>query len=306
MSCDLLLYWMSHRGDGSWAGFKKAASELIPDSSDQATVARRLRNALSDLGHADFFIDTSSRWRALPPLLAGLARSDSVAVLSGSRTPQLLSALQLATREAQCELSTSETAEGLTRVEVSGELDVIERVAKMAEISFLPGAAAHLVEGIVPVASQIENAKREEQPSNWDVEYFDLKQKVWAKGLAPNAACRFTPRNGHPKFLLYRRHHKFLQLPKREAVYASAMLQDVKLLSYEPSTAVLSVPIAAPLPEGLARIACLCTGSQAYLASGTIAYQSVPYEIAAAILVAAGQPHPGMQAITQKRRSSVG
>jgi hypothetical protein len=197
-------------------------------------------------------------------------------------------------------------AQGVMRVEISGEPREIERVAKMAAISFLPCAAARFVEEIVPVESQIENAKHEEQPTNWDVEYFDLNQRVWLKGLAPNTACRFTPRNGHPKFLLHRRHHRFLQLPKREAVYASAMLQSVNLLSYEPSTAVLSVPIEAPLPERLARIACLCTGTQPYLVSGTIAYQAVPYEIGAAILVAVGQRHPGMQAITQKRRSSIG
>src|ERR1700685_4168160 len=89
MTWDLLLYWMTHSAEGSWSGFRKAVSEIAPNSlpEDQAGLARRLRVTLSDLGHVDFFMEGSQRWRVLPPMLAGLGIDDSAAVLCGSRTP---------------------------------------------------------------------------------------------------------------------------------------------------------------------------------------------------------------------------
>ena len=307
MSSELLLYWMSHRTEGPWAGFKKAVVELVPDTPDRAALARRIRTTLSDLGHADFFVDNTLRWRVLPPLLAGLGGGESTAVLCGSRTPDLVLALQAAAAPIQCSVSIVELAEGLRRIQISGQQGEIAHVAEMVGIPFISDAPACLIEEIIPVSLQMENARSEEQPANWDSEYFDIKQKSWLKGIQPNSACRFTPHSGPSKFLLHRRHRKFLQMPKREAVYASAMLQSANLLLYEPSTALLTVPAAAPLPEKLARIACLCSGSQPQFVAGSLIYNSVPYGIAAAILVAVGQPHPGMQPIARRmRRSSVG
>lgn len=306
MTCDLLLYWMSHKAEGSWAGFKKAVSELVPNSSEDARVARRMRIALSDLCHADFFVDESARWRVLSPMLAGLAGRRSLTVLTGARTPELIHTLQSAASEAGCGLSVNETGDAPTRVELSGEHVRIERVAGSVGIPYVPDLSVRLIQRIVPVGTQVENAAHEDRPHQWGAEHFDLKQRIWVQGLQPNSACRFTPRNGPQKFLLHRRHRKFLQFPKREAVYASAMLQGIKLLSYEPLTEVLSVPIAAPLPAELARIASLCSGTQPHIADGNLMYQTVPFEIAAAILVAAGQTHPGMLAIAHDRRGSLG
>jgi hypothetical protein len=305
MNSELLLYWMSHRVEGPWAGFKKAVGELTPDSSDRAALVRRIKTALSDIGHADFFIDDTYRWRVRPPMIAGLGGSESAAVLCGSRTPELILSLQAAAAETQCHVSIVESAEGLRRIELSGELGMIAQVAKMIDIPFVPEAPARLMEGIVPIPLQMEKAPGEEQPSNWDAEYFDVRQMRWLKGIQTNSACRFTPHNGPSKFLLHRRHRKFLRLSKREAVYASAMLQSADLLLYEPSTALLIVPVTAPLPESLARIACLCTGSQPQFEAGSLIYKSVPCDIAAAILVAVGQPHPSMQPIARMTRRRI-
>jgi hypothetical protein len=203
-------------------------------------------------------------------------------------------------------LQIAELADGLRRIEISGELENIARLAKMVDLPLIRDMAAQLIDGIVPVPLQLENAQCEERPFNWEAEYFDLTRRSWLKGLQPNSACRFTPHSGPSKFLLHRRRCRFLQMPKREAVYASAMLQSVNLLSYEPSTAVLTVPAATPLPERLARIACLCTGTQPRLVASSLKYEAVPYEVAFAILVAVGQPLPRMQPIIQMKRNSVG
>jgi hypothetical protein len=149
-----------------------------------------------------------------------------------------------------------------------------------------------LLGAIDTIVSQIENAPRDPQPFNWDIESFDFNTRSWVEGLQINAACKFTPRYGIPKFLLHRRHRKFLRLAKRDAVYAAAMFRGVSLLSYDAGSGLLTAPLAAPMPEKLARIACLCAGTEPAVDRGARAYSSVPFDIASAILVAAGQSHP--------------
>jgi hypothetical protein len=305
MSCDLLLYWMTHTNEGSWAGFRKAISELMPDANDQNGLARQLRVTLSDLSHANFFIDGSQRWCVLPAMLAGLAIDDSAAVLCGSRTPELLHLLESAAHGLGCQFSQTASADGPSLIEVRGHTSDIQRVAAQAQITFVPRASYHLLRTVNPIVSQIENAPHDQQPFNWDVESFDLRALAWVNGLLPNAACRFTPRYGSPKFLLHRKHRTFLQMAKRDTVYASASIRGVELLTYSADGSVLTAPLAAPIPEKLARIACLCTGAQPRIERRALAYSGVPFDIASAVLVAAGQSHPGLQGLVQTRRLNI-
>jgi hypothetical protein len=163
-----------------------------------------------------------------------------------------------------------------------------------------------MLTSVEPIASQIGKAPHDERPYNWDVESFDLGTLEWVNGLLPNAASKFTPRYGSPKFLLHRKHRTFLQMAKRESVYASASIRGVDLLTYDADASVLTAPLAAPMPERLARIACLCTGSQPRIDRRILAYSGVPFDIASAVLIAAGQAHPGLQGVVQTRRSNIG
>ena len=306
MSCDLLLYWMTHQGEGSWAGFRRAVSELAPNASDQNSLARRLRVALSDLGHVDFFVERSQRWLALPPMLAGAAMRDSMAVLCGSRTPQLITSLQSAAGACGCRLLIMGSPEGPSCVELRGLPADIQEAGNRTQIRFLPKTSAHLLGVVDSIADEIENAQHDERPFNWDAESFDLRSRTWVEGVQPNSACRFSPRYGASKFLLHLRRGIFLQLPKRDAVYASAMIRGVSLLDYDLGAGVIKAPVAAPMPEKLARIACLCTGAQPRIDSGILEYSGVPFDIASGLLVAAGQRHPGVPEFAQSERFSLG
>jgi hypothetical protein len=292
MSCDLLLYWMTHKGEGTWAGFRRATAELMPDAPDQNRKARQLKGALSDLAHVDFFVDSSQQWRVLPAMLAGLGIDGSAAILCGARTPELIVSLQAAAGKMGCEFSNTPSESGPSRVALSGAPCSIQRTADEANIVFVPRAANQLLSVVDTVASLVEKAPRDPQPYNWDVESFDFNTRSWVEGLQLNAACKFTPRHGVPKFLLHRRHHKFLRLAKRDAVYAAAMLRGVRLLSYDAGSWLLTAPLVAPMPEKLARIACLCTGAEPTIDRGARTYSRVPFDIASAILVAAGQSSP--------------
>jgi hypothetical protein len=292
MSCDLLLYWMTHKGEGSWAGFRRAAAELVPNAIDQNRMARKLKGALSDLAHVDFFVDGSQQWRVLPAMLAGLGIDGSTAILCGARTPELILSLQANADKLGCEFSDTPSESGPSRISLSGAPFDIQRTADEAHIVFVPGAPNQLLSTVDTIVSQIETAPRDSQPYNWDVESFDFNTRSWVEGLQLNAACKFTPRYGVPKFLLHRRHRKFLRLAKRDAVYAAAMFRGVNLLSYDADSGLLTAPLAAPMPEKLARIACLCAGIEPTIDHGARAYNRVPFDIASAILVASGQSHP--------------
>jgi hypothetical protein len=306
MNCDLLLYWMSQVGEGSWSGFRKAILELASDSLDQAGLARRLRVAFSDLGHADFFIDGTQRWRVLPSMLVGLGAEEPAAVLCGARSPELVESLKVAAEASGCQFLTTDMEESASRISVRGCESDIGRVADRIHVSFVPSASNGLLNAIESIASQIENAPHVQRPEKWDEESFDLSTRSWVKGLQPHAACKFTPLYGSSKFLLHRRRERFLDLTKRDAVYASAMVQGVKLLGYNEEGGVLTAPIGAPLPEKLARAACLCSGMKAVIEAESFTYCGVPLDIASGIFVAAGQQSPFNVQFVQPLRSDRG
>src|SRR5437660_2189904 len=173
MSCDLLLYWMTHKGEGSWASFRAAVSELMPSAPDQRRMARQLRGILSDMSHVDFFVDGSQQWQVLPAMLAGLAIDDSAAILCGARTPELILSLQSTAGKLGCQFSNTASGAGPSRIALLGHPLDIQRAADEAHIIFVPRASSQLLGATDTVMSRIENAPREQQPFNWDVESFD-------------------------------------------------------------------------------------------------------------------------------------
>src|SRR5262245_19374029 len=100
MRWNLLLEWMTHIGSGQWGAFRAAVDGLtIDDDPEPQQLARRLRIALSDFGHVEFFVDGSTRWRVMRPALAGLA-SGGEAVLVGGRTCRLADEMRRAAEQA--------------------------------------------------------------------------------------------------------------------------------------------------------------------------------------------------------------
>src|SRR5690349_1153275 len=80
---NMLLYWMSDTGEGSWDRFRNVVTELAKSDQDLSQLRRSLRVRLSDFGHANFFVGESSRWQTLPPRLAGLMEPIDAALLVG-------------------------------------------------------------------------------------------------------------------------------------------------------------------------------------------------------------------------------
>ena len=294
MDCDLLLSWMTHTGQGSWARFRSAVEELAGRDADLSNLRRSLRIVLSDLGFTDFFIEDSQQWRMLPPVLGGLSGQDGAAVLCGSRTPILVETLRTAAGSHGCEICVEKPQDCPTLIRMAGGADQLSEVAKQAGTSFEPNLARVLAQELTPIPEMLENPRKEAAPLNWKVRSFDFAACTWVDTLLPNSACEFTPRYGRPKYFLHRRRGRLLRASKRESLYAAAMFKGVRLIGYDPTAKELKVPLFAPLPESYSRAACLCLGRPTEVSDGQITYCGVPPDVAAVLAVAAGQPHPGV------------
>ena len=101
-----LLYWISARGEGTWAQFRDAAktlgvSEIGQAGDGQAKERRMARSAMRRLillGHLDQS-DDGLCWSASPPALVRLADNSDAVYLAGRRVPKSRS--EFATRKTE-------------------------------------------------------------------------------------------------------------------------------------------------------------------------------------------------------------
>lgn len=291
MNADSLLYWMSHLGEGSWRRFRDAA-ELTPPNHDQTEMARFLRICFSDLGYADFFVDGSQRWRVCSPLMAGLCEKRQ-AVLYGARSPSLIEALQAAAQKRGCRFEIQNLQNLPSRVLFEGDLKQLAATAQAARLNYKPNLAAALCRRLMPVMHSVAEISGK-APIRWAVRSFDLQRRRWVEGELPDTAREYTSKFGEQRFYLCGSHGELHAAPKRTAIYAAAALRRVSLAGYDLPSHTLKTAAAAPLPEAYTRTACLCSGLPPRFKDNFWIYEDVSPEVAAALLVLAGQPHPGV------------
>lgn len=292
---DTLMYWLSHMGSGSWTTFKRVAAQLFPDAEDVAIdSATVLRLMLSELGHVEFFVDRSRNWQVTRPTLIGLSGQPGKAALCGARSPQLLDELENAAARMDCRFhyQESETHPAQVIIEGSDEaLSATVSAVKVAPVTYEPDLARRMCTGLVGISSVIENAP-EDRPPNWESRYFDINTRKWVSGSHDGAAHEYRSSYFEYRYFL-RREGKYLVMGKREAVYASAILDDVKLVSYVPSKHMLHTPINAPLPVRYAQVACLCSVQPSRVQNYEHIYDHIPPDIASILLILSGRPYYG-------------
>lgn len=295
MTLDVLHHWLTHLREGSWNQFRKAVEELAPSDTDTSLLCRTLRLRLSELGHVDFFLEGSQTWRVRSPVLGGLQNSPGVAVLCGGRTPKLISALENAAKKSHCQLNLGSIAEGISIIELEGTEETIATAAIDTGVLYIPDCAALLCQSLIPIIKQLEVATEAFAPANWTVRSFDLQSKRWVEGLLPCTAYEYTTRYQVRRYFVCLQKGKLVEMPKREAVYAAAALRGVSLAAYNWNNRTLSTPTSAPFPEMYARIACLSSGRPSRIEQEYLVYDDIAPDLAAFLLVAAGQPHPGIR-----------
>ncbi|HEY6304469.1 MAG TPA: hypothetical protein VIX14_15540 [Terriglobales bacterium] len=293
MNWNTLLHWMTHMVEGSWDAFKDAVTRLASQDEALDELFVRLRLHLSDMGQADFFVAGSRRWRVLPPVLAGLAGRPEVAVLCGGRTPQLSDTLTASAEAAGCSVSFEEASDAPANIWVTGEPAALANAAAKAGVRYVSDYAGGLCREVEPLYELFERAPEESAPTNWSRKSFDFNSMSMVEGFRPNSACECSPRRGLARWYVHTRRGRLRAMPKREAIYAAAMLQRVTLLRYDIESNRLLCPARVPPPELFARVACLCAGKRGRVEDRMIVFDRVPLETAAVLCVAAGQPRPG-------------
>ena len=301
MNGDMLVSWMTHVEEGSWTTFRNSLAQLAGKDANVTSLSSQLRVWLSDFGIADFFIDGSQRWRILKPCLGCLQEQRTRAILIGGRTPRLIEALRNAAEKNGCELHVDNAPNYPSSIYVSGEGSAIESIARSVGIAFHSDLAMTLAGKLLPIQVELESAEREPAPRNWTRKTFDFELRQWIDTLLPNSPCEFTPRLGHSKFLLHRRHGRFVRISKRESIYAAAFLKGIRLIEYDVASKRLAVPTFAPLPDKYSRAVSLCSGRHAEIVGGRFEYVDVPLELARFISIAAGQSAPEHAELVKNR-----
>lgn len=300
MSLDAILLWLSARGGGSWPQFRGAIEGLhvdeeadVPDPDGEQEhpgktaidlpVYQHVRFALERLGHAEFFTHEAD-WRVVPPTLALLPELDSEGVLCGARSPGLLLALG---GLSDVEVVASETPGMPRRILIRG-------ASRRAVASAASRLGCHVQEdapnAILSAVTSVRDEavwKRTQIPETpgWTVHSFSPSQYNWTAATRDVAASAgtglFRFQMKYQRYYYLRWHGETYSIPVQVGKYAITPLQR-RILVYDQSTRVLSVPAVYRPPLLIERALVLCSGflARSNRSSKRLEYTGVPAKVA--------------------------
>lgn len=292
---DLLLEWMTHLGSGAWEAFREAIAELSSDDSslDEESFARALRITLSDLGHVDFFINGSRRWRVLRPALVGLSESGEH-LLVGGRTRSLVTQF-CNTVASHGTVNVVESIPGLSRVQVTGDPGSLAAAVKGIGVEYVADAAARLSARLPTIRHVLGAAQAAMEPINWSVRSWSFQEEKWVNGKLERTVREYSNRHGVRRYLVHTGKAGLREIEKRTSIYCAALVRVARFVRYSYDDSSLHVPRWAPLPEFYARAACLAGGQLGALSHNDIVFRNIDPRVATMLLVGLGQgfPMPG-------------
>lgn len=292
---DRLLEWMTHLGSGAWGAFRDAVEELAGDRDllDEQSRVRALRIAFSDLGHVDFFVEGSRRWRMMRPALVGLSQGREH-LFVGGRTRSIME--RLCEVEAdEIMVTTTEPIAGLTRVHVTGEREAVARLAESLGIEYVADAATILLAHLPPIRAVLDASQPAEEPINWPVRSWSFQHKKWVNKRLERTVREYSNRHGVRRYLVHTGKTGLREIEKRASIYCAAFTRGVRIVTYSHDERQLRVPRWAPLPAIYARVACLAGGRLGAINESEILFEGVDPHVASTLLVGLGQgfPMPG-------------
>lgn len=271
MKQDLLLAYLSEKGQGSWRELKDAWTWLTGDSQDPGDAAWIAARDLTALGHLEVSWGDEITWAAAPPLLTMLPRSGGRALITGARTRHLYGP------------GPDAASTGGLLFEVAKELDVwIDECASTVGPTTLYAACeserdaqaladalqigytyevAEVLAGLLPdLHMALALSPAGELPRGFDTERFDPDEVEWVpvEGAEGYGLFRCRTYQGHVHALYGPTGSQ--RVVREVGVYEVLRWEQRSVLAYDPDRYELLVPGVAALPALHARAAVLCSG----------------------------------------------
>jgi hypothetical protein len=293
MTWDLLLEWMSHLGSGSWGAFREAVAELAGDNDDldEQPLHRRLRIALSDYGHVDFFVGGSRRWRVLRPALVAIAGGQQH-LFVGGRTRSLVDHLASAAASSGAAVTISESIPGLSRIQIDGDGEALRTAAALVDVEYVTNGAALLSARLPLIRRTMEAADVSPEPINWTVRSWSFQDERWIPDRIERTVREYRNRHNVCRYFVHFGRAGLREIEKRASFYCAALVRGIRIVRYSSQDRCLLVPRWAPLPEVYARAACLAGGRLGTARDAHIIFEAVDPGVAAALMVGLGQGFP--------------
>ena len=279
MNLDLLLLWLSAKGQGSWSQFRGAVEELCieqeydtPETTDDLDRAgvngsdlplyQWTRFALQRLGHVEFFsTGTDHDWRVVPPVVALLPSQPSEGILCGARSSGLLKRLDLVD---DLEVISADAPGMPQRIVVRGPSQSIAFAASRLGLLVQANTATAILSA-VPVVQDPAAWCRTAVPDTqgWTVHRFSSARLRWTESTKTDAMrtrtafFRFVMR--HQRFYYLRWRGDTYRVPVQVGKYV-VMRKTRGLVAYDAATRTLSVPVSCRPPLLIERALILCSG----------------------------------------------
>jgi hypothetical protein len=312
-SGDLLLYVLSSKREVSWPVFKRAFDTLAASALmkyDSAAVARNIiSRALDSLGHCEMVTDSDGlRIVVAPSSLVRLPTSVSMAVLSGSRSPETIAVVQKAAASFQVEVETMAHQGDLSpllpqRVVLRAPDDSsLSDFAESLGITFAATPPAHALAYMCATLDQIAaSLEWKTAPElHWSSADFDPERNRFAPpqdGRLPFRLTRYLdPIRNIFRYYMWNS-DECATIDPDWGRYLALHKSGFNVLYFDSTKHLFAMPKSLPLPRLLARAVVLCSGasprtlmkSSGRESTDFAIYELVPSSIAESVAAKLGQ-----------------
>lgn len=295
MSNDLLLEWVSERGDGSWAQFRRAHEWLFEGSQNPNYVTPGFTaGLLSMLGHIE--VDwVAERWAACPPVLTLLPSAGAHALLTGGRTRALMADFNRELSEDMnfypLEPHKQRFAPSAVLVPCESSADV-QALAQRLGIAFEHSVSSRLAELLAPLDRYLNLSLSAAPARGYGFRVFDAHTLAWRDDVSDDTPGLYQYET-HVGFayMLQDDDGSTYKVDKAVGIYtALSRWGENRLRWFRKSVnGELVVPLRAPLPVLHARVAALCSGLAPEQRKDVLAYVNVPRTVAERMAHTLGQ-----------------
>lgn len=276
-TAELLLSCLTQEGEISWAVLRSRIAVLVGTTAAEEFGRRSqsLRRSLAELGHADFFVESSTgnttqQCRARPAMLMQPGKHSGRAMLIGARDDALIDTIERECKKLGGRLeraASGDDADTPESIIVHGKEELITYIAEGADIPLVRSAPDYWLEGFPAISEQ----ERRSHSANFEwqhaaqVKVFDHRRGIWEAASGPSEIHATAGTvveqilHGTRRRAVYVRDH-FVSFDYKSALYVGAHLHGTQPINYDGQSQELRVTASYPMPLPCARAAVSCSG----------------------------------------------